>query len=128
METTHKVELELVEWGAPLTRDEKGELIVRDWMSTFGGNWVTWSPPLGMMQFFKGKARSEGARILPRIFVVELLMEGERVAGAVGFSFDSGQFYILKAKATILANGGCTYRSLEGRTPHTSVSNRPETG
>ncbi|MFC2056776.1 FAD-binding protein [Chloroflexota bacterium] len=103
-----KVVMEMADWGAPLDRDEKGKLIVNQTSPT--RRVVHWASVLGMTNFLRGKARSEGARILPRIFVVELLTEGERVAGAVGFSFDSGQFYILKAKATILANGACMYR------------------
>ncbi|MFC2056428.1 FAD-binding protein [Chloroflexota bacterium] len=108
---SYKVNLEMADLGAPLTRDEKGELIVRSFGAFGAGRGsVPWPSALDTMQFLKGKARSEGVRILPRIFVVELLTKGERVAGAVGFSIDNGQFYILKAKATILANGGCTYR------------------
>ncbi|MFC2071199.1 FAD-dependent oxidoreductase [Chloroflexota bacterium] len=104
---TFKVYQEIADWGAPLDRDEKGKMRVTSsdpYRSTVG-----WLSP-DMMQFLRGKAQSEGARILKRIMIVELLTEGERVAGAVGFSIDSGQFYILKAKATIIANGSCLYR------------------
>jgi len=103
-----KVKREMIDWGAPFDKDEEGKVKILSQVPNTGH--VKWPSALDTMQFLRGKARSEGAKILPRIFVVELLTEGERVAGAVGFSIDNGQFYILKAKATIIANGGCTYR------------------
>jgi succinate dehydrogenase/fumarate reductase flavoprotein subunit len=53
--------------------------------------------------------------------IVRLLTAGERVVGAVGFSIDNGQFYILKAKATIIANGACGYRYLPYFTTNSGV-------
>ncbi|MFC2073174.1 FAD-binding protein, partial [Chloroflexota bacterium] len=103
---------EMLDWGVPLQTDEKGGLdVLLDGSGSRAlSPVVRWPSPPDVMRFLRGKARSEGASILPRTMVVELLMEGERVAGAVGFSIDSGQFYILKAKATIIANGACMYR------------------
>ncbi|MFC2056683.1 FAD-dependent oxidoreductase [Chloroflexota bacterium] len=107
-----KIHRELADLGAPYIRDEKGELLMEQLnaKNPVSPYCAIWEVPPEFMQFLKGKARSEGTRILKRTMLVSLLTEGERVVGAVGFSIDSGQFYILKAKATILANGGCMYR------------------
>jgi succinate dehydrogenase / fumarate reductase flavoprotein subunit len=57
-----------------------------------------------------GKARKMGIKFLNKIHVVDLLKQSNRVVGAVGFDMIGGKFYVLKAKATILANGSCGYK------------------
>jgi adenylylsulfate reductase subunit A len=46
-----------------------------------------------------------GAEVLEKCAISGLLTDGERVIGAVGFNIRAGTFYIIKAKATILATG-----------------------
>ncbi|MFC2057071.1 FAD-binding protein [Chloroflexota bacterium] len=104
----YKVCREVASWGAPFERDEKGEPIVR--FRDTHRDVMRWASSPAMQQFIRKKARSEGTKILPRVMIVDLLTEGERVVGAVGFSIENGQFYILTARATILANGGCMYQ------------------
>jgi succinate dehydrogenase/fumarate reductase flavoprotein subunit len=58
----------------------------------------------------RGRARKLGAKIVNKVQVVDLLKQGDRVVGAVGFNIIDGRFYIFKAKATILANGSCNYK------------------
>jgi succinate dehydrogenase/fumarate reductase flavoprotein subunit len=41
--------------------------------------------------------------------VVDLLKDGNRISGAVGFSLLSGDYVIFKARAVILANGSQNY-------------------
>jgi succinate dehydrogenase/fumarate reductase flavoprotein subunit len=55
-------------------------------------------------------ARKNKVKFVDHVSVVDLLKDGDRVAGAVGFSVIDGTFYTLKAKATILANGNQNYR------------------
>ncbi|MCS7280611.1 MAG: FAD-binding protein [Desulfobacterota bacterium] len=55
------------------------------------------------------EARRLGVFALERCMMTDLLYDGERVIGAVGFNIRTGDFYIVKAKATILATG-CTTR------------------
>jgi len=47
--------------------------------------------------------------IFERIFIVGPLMDGDRVAGAAGFSVRENKFYIFKAKATLVAMGGAVH-------------------
>ena len=104
----YPLQVEMAEWGAPLAKDEKGSLVIPLSGRYFDG--LFWPSPPAMMQFFKKKTCALGTKILKRTMVTDLLMEGGRVSGAVGFSIDSGQFYILKAKAIIVATGGCYYQ------------------
>ncbi|MFC2071656.1 FAD-binding protein [Chloroflexota bacterium] len=107
-----KAHEEAFDWGAPYLKDAQGKLVIEQYDDTDPDSpyRAVWIDPPAMMQFLKAKARSAGVNILKRTMVTELLTEGERVVGAVGFSIDNGQFYILKAKATIIANGACMYR------------------
>ncbi len=53
-----------------------------------------------------------GVRILDRVMITDLLMHGGRVVGVVGFNTVNGNFYIIKAKATVIASGGLGYRGV----------------
>ena len=48
-------------------------------------------------------------QIFERIFIVGPLMDGDRCAGAVGFSVREDKFYVFKAKATLVAMGGAVH-------------------
>jgi succinate dehydrogenase/fumarate reductase flavoprotein subunit len=55
---------------------------------------------------------TEGVRLLDRIFVTALLRaDCGRVVGAVGIHSRSGEFYAIKARATIVATNAITFRS-----------------
>lgn len=63
---------------------------------------------------FKGKhikpvlareAKKAGAKTLNRINVTNLLTDGKRILGAMGFNVRNGKFYVIKAKTTIIATG-----------------------
>ena len=93
-------------WGVPIARDADGRL-------------QTVSHPLGLWSGTGGdqnirpmlkSAHSMGVKIINKTHIVDLLKQGERVVGAVGFSLIDGSFYVFKAKAIILANGSCNYR------------------
>lgn len=49
------------------------------------------------------KALGMGVRVAERIYFTDLLKEGERVVGAVGFHLDTLEFMIFRAKAVVLA-------------------------
>ena len=46
--------------------------------------------------------------IYERVFIVGPLMDGDRCAGAVGFSVRENKFYVFKAKATSGCHGRCS--------------------
>lgn len=47
--------------------------------------------------------------IYERVFITEPLMDGDKVAGAVGFSTREDKFYVFKAKAVLVALGGAVH-------------------
>jgi succinate dehydrogenase/fumarate reductase flavoprotein subunit len=97
----------LMEWGVQLPKDEEGRVqTVRHPAGIWSGTGVD----RDMLLPLRTRAREKGVRMLNKIQVVELLTEGDRVVGAVGFNIVDGRFYIFRAKAAILANGGCNYR------------------
>lgn len=105
-EMTPNIE-QLAQWGAEYQKDADGKmsLIARE-----GTSWSLAAVDLDMMLPLRRKARKLGAKTMNKIQVVDLLKEGNRVSGAVGFDIIEGRFYIFKSKATILANGSCNYK------------------
>jgi succinate dehydrogenase/fumarate reductase flavoprotein subunit len=63
-----------------------------------------------MMLGLAKKAKRLGVRYLSWVYITDLIKKDDRVIGAVGFSIRGGQFHIFKAKAIILAAGGCSFR------------------
>lgn len=50
--------------------------------------------------------REAGCKVLDRVVTVDLLVEQQRVCGAVGFHLRTGERYVIKAKAVVVATGG----------------------
>ncbi|MCC6196091.1 MAG: FAD-binding protein [Burkholderiales bacterium] len=59
----------------------------------------------------RSRALEVGVRVLDRLMISELLRQDGRIAGAVGFNTNSGDLYVLKAKATILATGASSLKA-----------------
>jgi succinate dehydrogenase/fumarate reductase flavoprotein subunit len=58
------------------------------------------------------KIKEAGVQVLNRTIVTSLLKTNGNVHGAMGFNLRTGEFVVVSAKATILANGGCARFSL----------------
>jgi adenylylsulfate reductase subunit A len=86
-------------WGLPIQCDDKGNYLPR-------GRWNIKINGESLKPILAKAARSAGAHVLNWVAVTNLLTDGERVTGAMGFSIRSGIFYVVKAKATIIATGG----------------------
>ncbi len=56
------------------------------------------------------KAEKLGVKIIDKVTISDLLTDGERIAGAVGYSILDGTFYEFTAKAVIMASGSQNYR------------------
>lgn len=52
------------------------------------------------------RAINSGARIFNRVVATNLLMDGDKCVGAMGFGVRNGKFYVFKAKATVVSTGG----------------------
>ncbi|MCG3189909.1 MAG: hypothetical protein LKCHEGNO_02448 [Burkholderiaceae bacterium] len=59
----------------------------------------------------RSRALEVGVRVLDRLMITELLEQDGRVVGAVGFNTNSGDLYVVKSKATILATGSSSLKA-----------------
>lgn len=48
-----------------------------------------------------------GGKTMEKTVVTDLIRQGDRVVGAIGFEIDKKRFSIILAKATVVATGGC---------------------
>ena len=62
------------------------------------------------------KIRQMGIDVLDHIMITKLLKSGDRVSAAAGFNVLDGTFYLLKAKAVVMALGNTTPRATTNST------------
>ena len=113
-QTTH----DLADMGLKFLRKD-GEIEILSWGPT---NVTLFDAPKSLVDL-KRTARARGIQMMDKIFVIDLLKNGDQVVGAVGFGLVDGRIYEFNAKATILATGNCgylhekTYASVQGEGP-----------
>ncbi|MBF0105173.1 MAG: adenylyl-sulfate reductase subunit alpha [Deltaproteobacteria bacterium] len=91
-------------WGLPIWKDEKGGYVHEGrWQLMINGE----SYKVIVAEAAKNALGMEN--IHERIFIVEPLMDGDRCAGAVGFSVRENKFYVFKSKVTLMAMGGAVH-------------------
>ncbi len=56
------------------------------------------------------QAERVGVKIMDRIMITDLLKQDGKVVGAIGFSYDTEDLYIFKARATVLAGGSNSFK------------------
>jgi succinate dehydrogenase/fumarate reductase flavoprotein subunit len=56
------------------------------------------------------QAEKVGVKIIDRVMCTDLLKQDGKIVGAIGFSYDTGDLYVFKAKATVLTAGGSSYK------------------
>ncbi|MCG8513522.1 MAG: adenylyl-sulfate reductase subunit alpha [Halanaerobiales bacterium] len=95
----NEVVQEVESWGLPIEKDERGNYLSR-------GRWNIKISGESLKPIIAGRAIDSGARVLNRVMITKLLLEEGRVTGAMGFGVRSGIFYLIKAKAVIVATGG----------------------
>lgn len=59
--------------------------------------------------------QKKGVTRLGRIFMTDLLKQGDRVVGAVGFDTITGDFYVIKAQAVVAATGVGGWKTSYGK-------------
>jgi succinate dehydrogenase / fumarate reductase flavoprotein subunit len=100
--------LELEQWGAVFDRTPEGLIMQRP----FGGhtyrrlNHVGDRTGLELIRTLQDKAVSLGMKCYMETTITRLLKDGERVVGAFGYFRETGRFFVIKAKAVVLATGG----------------------
>lgn len=98
----------LESWGVHIYRHEDGSPKYIRW--TEGLPWrmavMDQDVTMNMLQH----AKKQGTKFIDRVAIIDLLQQGDRVVGAIGFSVIDGACHIIKARATVIANGGQNYR------------------
>src|SRR5687767_7729826 len=100
--------LELEQWGAVFDRTPDGLIMQRP----FGGhtyrrlNHVGDRTGLELIRTLQDKAVATGMKCYMETTITRLLKDGDRVVGAFGYNRETGRFFVIKAKAVVLATGG----------------------
>ncbi|MBI4561613.1 MAG: fumarate reductase/succinate dehydrogenase flavoprotein subunit, partial [Candidatus Rokubacteria bacterium] len=100
--------LELEAWGALFDRTKDGRILQRD----IGRHRYARLAHVGdrtgleMIRVLQQHAVHKGIDVFMECTIVQLLKDGERVSGALGYWRESGRFVLFKAKAVVLATGG----------------------
>ena len=94
-------------WGLPIWKDEKGAYVHEGrWQLMINGE----SYKVIVAEAAKNALLKTGVgEIYERVFIVGPLMDGDRCAGAVGFSVRENKVYVFKSKATLVAMGGAVH-------------------
>jgi adenylylsulfate reductase subunit A len=91
-------------WGLPIWKDEKGAYVHEGrWQLMINGE----SYKVIVAEAAKNALGKDN--IYERVFIVGPIMDGDRCAGAVGFSVRENTFYVFKARATLVAMGGAVH-------------------
>jgi len=91
-------------WGLPIWLDANGKYVHEGrWQLMINGE----SYKVIVAEAAKNALGTQN--IYERVFIVEPLLDGDRIAGAVGFSTRENKFYIFKAKAVIAGMGGAVH-------------------
>jgi succinate dehydrogenase / fumarate reductase flavoprotein subunit len=100
--------LELEQWGAVFDRTPEGLIMQRP----FGGhtyrrlNHVGDRTGLELIRTLQDRAVAAGMKCYMETTIIRLLKDGDRVIGALGYYRETGRFFVIKAKAVVLATGG----------------------
>ncbi len=93
-------------WGLPIWTDENGKYVREGrWQIMINGE----SYKVIVAEAAKNAMNEAGFEIIERVFIVGPIMDGDRVAGAYGFSTRDDKFYIFKAKAVCAMMGGAVH-------------------
>ena len=95
-------------WGLPIWTDNEGNYVFEGaWQLMINGE----SYKVIVAEATKNAMTTLGDKgeIFERVFITEPIVEGDKIAGAVGFSVREEKFYVFKAKAVICAMGGAVH-------------------
>src|SRR2546421_10512142 len=99
---------ELEAWGALFDRTTDGNILQR----AFGGHTfkrlchVGDRTGLEMIRTLQDRGVNLGIDVYMECAITQLLQDGERVAGALGYWRENGRFGVFKAKSVVIATGG----------------------
>jgi succinate dehydrogenase/fumarate reductase flavoprotein subunit len=104
---------DILEWGIKPPLDDKGELIhpfgEPRYKNGVDAIWIGWGNTT--MPFVRKHALKIGVNIVDRVHITDLVKNDGVINGAVGFSTQNADFYVFKAKATVLATGSSSFKT-----------------
>jgi len=95
----------LERWGVDIKREEDGKLARMEQIPL----WSLCAYDLDIMDRLRKMAVKLGVKMVDKTQFVELLTQGNRVVGAVGFDLNDGAYRIFKAKSVVLGTGSCCW-------------------
>jgi succinate dehydrogenase/fumarate reductase flavoprotein subunit len=69
-----------------------------------------WGATKNKATAFRDKVESLGIQVIERVTMTDLLTDGSRVAGAIGFHFEEDRAVVVKAKSVVMATGAGGHR------------------
>ncbi len=108
VQSSHKAIEDLDTWGVKFARTPDGKIL--SFPNNFAPELSMTFVDIDLMLRIRSKAHQLGVKFLDKIHVVDLLKQDSTVVGAVGFGIVTGEYFVFKAKATVLANGSCGYK------------------
>lgn len=96
---------EMESWGVDWVRDSEGRIIRKKGLGMLRSYNIHFNGGRRLMNVIRGEAIRRGVQLLDRIMMTDLLVEDGSVVGAAGFHLRTGEFYCIKARATIVATG-----------------------
>lgn len=103
----HDMVLEMDTWGIPFEKDAQGNFVRKPGR---GHNAAVMAPGFKHQKKLRSLAEGLKIKLLDRVMITSLLTVDGTVAGAAGFHVRTGQGYIIEAKSTVIAAGGCSYK------------------
>ena len=109
LDLIYPVSMELEEWAqkygkAVFEKDGQGNFIRRQSRGHLNTTHCVFNS-FPMIDTVKRKAKEKGVTFVERTMVTDLVTSGDRVVGAVGLNYRTGDVYLFKAKAVIVAAG-----------------------
>jgi succinate dehydrogenase / fumarate reductase flavoprotein subunit len=99
---------ELESWGAVFDRTKDGKILQRN----FGGHKYPRLAHVGdrtgleMIRTLQDHGIHQGIEVHMECTIIDLLKDGDRVVGALGYDREKGRFRLFSARAVVLASGG----------------------
>jgi len=112
-------------WSGKVDKDENGRFRSLKWASKIVGKkedgrpifdqnvpypWTLVAIDLDYVREVRKYARKAGVKFVDRVGMVDLLTDGGKVAGAVGYDIDGGEQRVFGAKSVVLACGNQCWR------------------
>jgi succinate dehydrogenase/fumarate reductase flavoprotein subunit len=95
----------LERWRIDIKREEDGKLARMEQIPL----WSLCAYDLDIMERLRKMALKLGVKMIDKTQFVELLTQGNRIVGAVGFDVNHGAYRIFKAKSVVLGTGSCCW-------------------